>query len=164
MTEADEQAFTMQQIQDMLMAAGYFRARIQGLDPFDKVVGGMSWGITASGVPVDIDVNFKENARIGEKIAISERLCIALAEMGCPFPIQPQQIQGLSLGCKPLFPVIQWLVKAVYDHRRLTGDVVRNYSNFLYDVDFDMSSNFIGEYKTSDHLSSSHSLQKKASV
>ena len=69
-SDEDEQAFAMQKITDMLIAAGYFRARISGLDIFDRVVGGMSWGITASGVPVEIDVNFKENANIGEKMLL----------------------------------------------------------------------------------------------
>ena len=69
-SDEDNQAFTMQQIVDMLVAAGYFRARISGLDAFDKIVGGMSWAITASGVPVEVDVNFKENANIGEKMYV----------------------------------------------------------------------------------------------
>ena len=67
-SDEDEQAFTMQQISDMLIAAGYFRARVSGFSAFDVVVGGMSWAITASGVPVEVDVNFKENANIGEKM------------------------------------------------------------------------------------------------
>lgn len=40
MSDEDEQLYTMQKITDMLIAAGYFRARISGLDHFDKVVGG----------------------------------------------------------------------------------------------------------------------------
>ena len=67
-SDEDDQARTMQQILDMLIAAGYFRARVSGLNIFDKIVGGMSWAITASGVPVEVDVNFKENANIGEQM------------------------------------------------------------------------------------------------
>jgi len=136
MSDEDEQAFTMQKITDFLIAAGYFRARVQGLDPFDKIVGGMSWAITASGVPVDINVQFRENANIGEKIIISENIVRALIQMKCPYHIKPHQIQGIKLNCKPLFPVVQWLVKSVIDYRRITGDTVRNYSKFLFDVDF----------------------------
>jgi len=136
MSDEDEQAFTMQKITDFLIAAGYFRARIQGLDPFDKIVGGMSWAITASGVPVDIKVQFRENANIGEKITISENIVRALVQMKCPYHIKPHQIQGIKLNCKPLFSVVQWLVKSVIDYRRITGDTVRNYSKFLFDVDF----------------------------
>ena len=67
-SDEDDQARTMQQILDMLIAAGYFRARVSGLNIFDKIVGGMSWAITASGVPIEVDVNFKENANIGEQM------------------------------------------------------------------------------------------------
>ena len=135
-TDEDEQAFTMQKILDMLVAAGYFRARISELDLFDKVVGGMSWAITASGIPVDVDVNFKENANIGEKILISEKIVNALQEMKSPFNLKPHLIQGLKLNCIPLYPVIQWLVKAVYDYRRITGNRIRNYAKFKFDIEF----------------------------
>ena len=136
MSDEDAQAFTMQKITDMLIAGGYFRARISGLDPFDKIVGGMSWAITASGVPVNVDVNFKEGATIGEKIGIAENIVTALKQMNCPRPIQirPHQIQGLALSCQPLFPVVQWLIKSVIDYRKLTGDTTRNYSKFIYDI------------------------------
>ena len=133
-SDEDDQAFTMQRIQDMLIAAGYFRARVSGLHVFDIVVGGMSWAITASGVPVEVDVNFKEHANIGEKILISEQIVAALVEMDCPLHLKPHQIQGLKLNCKPLFPVVQWLVKSVIDYRRITGDTVRSYSQFLFDA------------------------------
>ena len=51
----------------MLMVAGYFGARIACLHVFDGVVGAMSWAINASGVPVEVYVNFKQNANIGER-------------------------------------------------------------------------------------------------
>ena len=136
LSEADEQAFKLQEILDMLIAAGYFRARIKGLDSFDKIVGGMTWAILASGVPIDFDLEFKENSNIGEKIAISEKITRALTQMRCPAYIRPHQIQGVELGCLPLFPVVQWLVKAVIDHRKTTGDTVRNYTQFLFDAEF----------------------------
>jgi len=50
------------------VAAGYFRARISSLSPFDKVIGGMAWSITSSNADVDIDIFFKENAPIGQKM------------------------------------------------------------------------------------------------
>ncbi|KAF8796419.1 Coiled-coil domain-containing protein 93 [Argiope bruennichi] len=43
--EDEEQERKFQEIIDLLLAAGYFRARIKGLSPFDKVVGGMTWCI-----------------------------------------------------------------------------------------------------------------------
>jgi hypothetical protein len=35
--EDEEQSQKLQEIIDLLIAAGYFRARIKGLSPFDKV-------------------------------------------------------------------------------------------------------------------------------
>ena len=57
--------------------------------------------------------------------------------MNSPFQLKPHLIQSVKLNCVPLFPVIQWLVKSVYDYRRITGDTVRNYSKFLFQNDFD---------------------------
>jgi hypothetical protein len=53
---SEEQERKYQEIIELLLAGGYFRARIQGLSQFDKVVGGMSWCITASNEDVDIDL------------------------------------------------------------------------------------------------------------
>lgn len=38
------------EIVELLLSAGYFRARISGLSPFDKVIGGLAWAITASSI------------------------------------------------------------------------------------------------------------------
>lgn len=55
----------------MLLAGGYFRARIPTLSPFDKVVGGICWSITASSVDLgDVDILFTENATIGERMSV----------------------------------------------------------------------------------------------
>ena len=43
----------------LLLAAGYFRARIKGLSPFDKIVGGMTWAIATSNEGVDVDILFE---------------------------------------------------------------------------------------------------------
>lgn len=53
---------------DMLVAAGYYRARIKGLSPFDKVVGGMTWCIECCDYDVDVDLLFHENLTIGQKM------------------------------------------------------------------------------------------------
>lgn len=53
---------------DILVAAGYFRARIKGLSAFDKIVGGMTWCIEASDFDVDVDLLFHENLSIGQKM------------------------------------------------------------------------------------------------
>ena len=45
-TQVDaEQQKKYEEILELLLAAGYFRARIKGLRPFDKVIGGLTWSI-----------------------------------------------------------------------------------------------------------------------
>lgn len=56
------------EIIELLLAAGYFRARIQGLSPFDKVIGGLAWAITSSYADVEVDVFFQEDAPLGTKM------------------------------------------------------------------------------------------------
>jgi hypothetical protein len=50
----------------MLLAAGYFRARIPKLHPFDKMLGGLAWCIISSNVEVDVDLHFDEEMTLGE--------------------------------------------------------------------------------------------------
>ena len=65
-----ERLLQLKRICDMLIAAGYFRARVPVLSPFDKVVGGLVWGITASNVDLDVDIIFQEKfGDIGRKLA-----------------------------------------------------------------------------------------------
>ncbi len=92
----------------MLLAAGYFRARLATLSPFDKVVGGMVWSITASGVEVGVDILFQENSTIGDRIKLSEQLVKALLYMKCPLPLQSHQIQGFTIECIYLLSVQTW--------------------------------------------------------
>ena len=66
----------------MLLAGGYFRARIPTLSAFDKVVGGMVWSITGSGVDVDVDIIFTENSTIGQRIRLADQLVKAFVRMG----------------------------------------------------------------------------------
>lgn len=49
----------------MLLAAGYFRARIPKLHPFDKMLGGLAWCIISSNVEVDVDLHFDEDMTLG---------------------------------------------------------------------------------------------------
>ena len=63
-----DQAKKYDEIINLLIAAGYFRARISKLSPFDKIIGGLTWCITSSNVDVDIDIFFQENAQIGKKM------------------------------------------------------------------------------------------------
>ncbi|XP_062258324.1 coiled-coil domain-containing protein 93 isoform X2 [Platichthys flesus] len=124
--EDEEQSFKLAEILELLLAAGYFRARIKGLSPFDKVVGGMTWCITTCNFDIDVDLLFQENLTIGLKIALTEKIVSVLPKMKCPHQLEPHQIQGLDFI--HIFPVIQWLVKRAIETREEMGDYVRAYS------------------------------------
>ncbi|XP_068988881.1 coiled-coil domain-containing protein 93 isoform X1 [Bombus flavifrons] len=124
--EDEEQTKRFQDIIDLLLAAGYFRARIKGLSNFDKVIGGMTWCIESCNFDVDIDLLFRENLTIGQKISLTEKIVAMLPKMNCPYRIEPHQIQGLD--CIHIFPVIQWLVKRSMETREETADFVRSFA------------------------------------
>lgn len=128
--EDEEQAVKLQEIIDLLLAAGYFRARIKGLSSFDKVVGGMTWCIETCNVDIDIDLLFQENLTIGQKISLTEKIVAVLPKMKCPHRLEPHQIQGLD--CIHIFPVIQWLVKKAIETRQEMGDYIRSYSIYQF--------------------------------
>lgn len=124
--EDEEQKKKFQDIIDLLLAAGYFRARIKGLSNFDKVIGGMTWCIESCNFDVDVDLLFRENLTIGQKISLTEKIVVMLPKMNCPYRIEPHQIQGLD--CIHIFPVIQWLVKRSMETREEMGDFVRSFA------------------------------------
>lgn len=80
-----------------------------------QIVGGMTWCITASNEEVDVDILFEENASIGQKIALTEKIVAALPRLKCPLRLEPHQIQGLDLI--KIYPVMQWLVKKALESR-----------------------------------------------
>lgn len=121
--EDEEQSIKLQEIIDILVAAGYFRARIKGLSSFDKVVGGMVWCIESCNVDLDVDLLFRENLSIGQKIALTEKIVAVLPKLKCPRTIEPHQIQGLDFI--NIFPVIQWLVKRSLECRQEVASFVR---------------------------------------
>ncbi|XP_012675252.2 coiled-coil domain-containing protein 93 isoform X2 [Clupea harengus] len=124
--EDEEQNVKLTEILELLLAAGYFRARIKGLSPFDKVVGGMTWCITTCNFDIDVDLLFQENSTIGQKIALTEKIVSVMPKMMCPYRLEPHQIQGLDFI--HIFPVVQWLVKRAIETREEMGDYVRVYS------------------------------------
>ncbi|KAM6129447.1 coiled-coil domain-containing protein 93 [Pterocles gutturalis] len=124
--EDEEQNIKLTEILELLVAAGYFRARIKGLSPFDKVVGGMTWCITTCSFDVDVDLLFQENSTIGQKIALTEKIVSVLPKMKCPHRLEPHQIQGLDFI--HIFPVVQWLVKRAIETKEEMGDYIRSYS------------------------------------
>ncbi|XP_075873032.1 coiled-coil domain-containing protein 93 isoform X2 [Nelusetta ayraudi] len=134
--EDEEQNVKLAEILELLLAAGYFRARIKGLSPFDKVVGGMTWCITTCNFDIDVDLLFQENSTIGQKIALTEKIVSALPKMKCPHRLEPHQIQGLDFI--HVFPVVQWLVKRAMETRQEMGDYVRAYSISQFHKDHSM--------------------------
>ncbi|XP_055947206.1 coiled-coil domain-containing protein 93-like isoform X2 [Argiope bruennichi] len=133
--EDEEQERKFQEIIDLLLAAGYFRARIKGLSPFDKVVGGMTWCIEVCNVDIDVDLLFQENLTIGQKISLTEKIVAVLPKMKCPHRIEPHQIQGLDFI--HIFPVIQWLVKRAIETREETGDYIRAFSVYQFQKNYE---------------------------
>ncbi|KAH0790439.1 Coiled-coil domain-containing protein [Histomonas meleagridis] len=126
----DASSRAREEINRLLLSAGYFRVRMPDLDDFDKVAGGLSWALKASTVDVNVDIFFKEKPNIGEKIRISDSIITALRKSGCPYNLSPHQIQGLDFP--QLFPVVQWLVKKVIATREEFGDFQRSYAEFSF--------------------------------
>ncbi|VDM41489.1 unnamed protein product [Toxocara canis] len=128
--EDEEQYAKLQDTVDLLVAAGYFRARLKALPHFDRVVGGMVWCITLCNRSVDVDLFYSENSSIGQKIALTERVVEVLPHLKCPHSIEPHQIQGLDYI--HIFPVVQWLVKQAVEAKAKRGDVVQNHAIYQF--------------------------------
>lgn len=75
----------MKEIYDILLLAGYFRIRIPSISDFDKIVGGLTWCINCS--YFEIDINFHDDMKLGEKIKLCEKVCNVLKLMECPYPL-----------------------------------------------------------------------------
>jgi hypothetical protein len=133
-TEKVYQKTKYNEIIEILLSAGYFRARINNLSEFDKVVGGLCWCITSSGESVDVDILFQENSTIGQKISLSEAVVTALRKMGCPAPLQPHQIQGGVGGADypAIYTVIVWLIKKYFERRVEREQQLRSYALFQF--------------------------------
>jgi hypothetical protein len=144
------------EIVEILLSAGYFRARINTLSEFDKVVGGLCWCITNSGEDVDVDILFQENSTIGQRIALSEAIVKALRKMNCPSPLQAHQIQG-GVGhlsdFPAIHPVIVWLVKKCIQRREEQEFQLRQFSTLQFGKNYEIPSE-------SDLFAVSSDLQK----
>ncbi|XP_063623310.1 coiled-coil domain-containing protein 93 [Cydia splendana] len=129
--EDAEQLVKWHEISDALVAAGYYRAQLQGLSAFDKIVGGLSWCIELCDIDVDVSLLFEENLTIGKKIALTEKIVKVLPSMKCPFIIEPHQIQGLDFI--NIYPLIQWLIKYSSEFREAKEDELRKFAVMQYD-------------------------------
>ncbi|KAF8360213.1 hypothetical protein PRIPAC_87136 [Pristionchus pacificus] len=132
--EDEERYEKLQHCLDLLIAAGYFRARVKGISAFDKIVGGMVWCISTLSYSVDVDLLFAENSSIGQKIALTEKIVQVLPHLKCPHSIEPHQIQGFDYI--HIFPVIQWLVKRACEAKEEHGDDLKRYTNHLHNQRF----------------------------
>lgn len=137
MEEDDERRELLDKIVGLLLEAGYFRARISSLSPFDKLTGGLAWCITASNADIDFDVLFyDDDATLGDKIMVGEAIEAALMNMACPYPLQAHQIQGLDY--QAVYPVIQWLVKRVLEMREELGEELRRFSHLQFEENYQL--------------------------
>ncbi|CAD5217104.1 unnamed protein product [Bursaphelenchus xylophilus] len=123
----EEQYAKMSQILELLVSAGYFRAKIDGLSAFDKIVGGMVWCIQLCAEVVDVDLLYSENSSIGQKIALTQNIVKVLPNFKCPHSIEPHQIQGLD--CINIYPVVKWLVKEAIEAKEKYGDEILRYAS-----------------------------------
>jgi len=119
---------SLDEVNNVLVEGGYLRAKLRGLTDFDKLAGGLAWGILNS--RFSIDAEFVENAVIKDKIKIAENICRALREMRCPHDLDPHQIQGLDLPKIAL--VLEWLMKRVAAAREEHAAAVREFTVMDY--------------------------------
>lgn len=136
--EDEEQKSKEQEIIDILVGAGYYRAHIQGLSIFDKIVGGMTWCIEACDYDVDVDLLFHENLTIGQKIALTEKIVVVLPKMKCPFQLEPHQIQGLDFI--NIYPVVEWLVKRSSENREEKAEKLKKLAASQFQNHFTLES------------------------
>ena len=132
--EEDTTQEISEQINNMLLAAGYFKARLQNIKPFDKILGGLAWSISAANTEVNIE--FNEDMTMGQKIKSGEKVVASLQAMGCPHSLVPHQIQGLDFT--KIFPVIQWLVKNLIGFQEQMTGVTRKQALIAYEAKFEL--------------------------
>jgi hypothetical protein len=66
--------------------------------------------------------------------ALTERIVLVLSRMKYPHALEPHQVQGGDFI--HIFPVVQWLVKRVFERRAETGDFNRAYTLNQYGKQF----------------------------
>lgn len=134
-SENEEQSVMYDRIVTLLVSAGYFRARIKGISPFDVVVGGMTWCLDSSSIDLNVDFLFREDLNTGQKIALTEKIVVVLPRIKCPYFIEPHQIQGLDFI--HIHPVIEWLIKWSSENREKKAKYMEMYAINQYYKNFD---------------------------
>jgi hypothetical protein len=125
--EGEEDPYT--EVRNALVEAGYFRARISTLPPFDLLVGGLAWAITL--INMEVDLSLDDQAILGQKIKLAEIICKVLGRMRCPHPLMAHQIQGLDFP--RVLPVLHWLLQKVVEVRAENEAATRKYSETVFD-------------------------------
>ena len=154
-TEKVYQQAKYREILEVLLTAGYFRARIGTLSEFDKVVGGLCWCLASSGEGVDVDILFQENSTIGQRISLSEAIVKVLRKMNCPIPLQPHQIQGGVGGSDypTILQVIVWLIKNYFERRDENELQMKSFSLYQFKKQYNKSLiHFDEHHAKSDYL------------
>jgi hypothetical protein len=92
----------------------------------------MAWILT--GCFYDIDIEFKDEMNLTEKIRVSEKIVAGLKAINCPMTLNPVQIQGLDL--KPLYQTLQWLQKRLLETRDERNALNKKISVNFYDKEY----------------------------
>ncbi|KAK7584147.1 hypothetical protein V9T40_005110 [Parthenolecanium corni] len=132
--EDEEQSIRLDAIIKLLVGAGYYRAKIKGISPFDIVVGGMTWCLDSGDIDLDVDLLFEEGLSIGQKIALTEKIVVVLPKIKCPHSIEPHEIQGLNFI--HIYPVIEWLINWSKVNREKQAAYLREYARNQYHKNF----------------------------
>ena len=96
------QAKALDDLLRLLLNAGYFRARIAALSAFDKVIGGLCWCITSSGIAVDVDVFYDEELALGQKMCVPWKHGAQIASRALRvLPTHPLPLPSHPLAAQP---------------------------------------------------------------
>uniref|UniRef100_A0A336L1U4 Coiled-coil domain-containing protein 93 n=1 Tax=Culicoides sonorensis TaxID=179676 RepID=A0A336L1U4_CULSO len=154
-----EQMAKQVEILDVLVASGYFRARLKSYDVFDKIVGGMVFCLEGlDNIELDVDFLFHDSLSIGQKIALTEKIVAVLPQIGCPYSLEPHQIQGLDFI--NIFPVIQWLVKRSIESRAEKADRLNAFLIKQFHNDFTLPSDDVQSERRQNMLSNLKTIQE----
>ncbi|XP_065210139.1 coiled-coil domain-containing protein 93 [Planococcus citri] len=124
--EDEEQQLKYEYIVRDLISAGYYRAIIKQISPFDVIVGGMTWCIDSPEIDIEADLLFKDSLSLGQKISLTEKVVVVLPKIKCPHFIEPHQIQGLDFI--HIYPVIEWLIQWSDENRKKKKDYLLAYA------------------------------------
>ncbi|XP_010249912.1 PREDICTED: coiled-coil domain-containing protein 93 isoform X2 [Nelumbo nucifera] len=108
----DPSMLLLQPVLDLIASAGYSPDRNVNLSASDKLVAGLAWCIaTAKAIVPELQALSGQDSILQDKIKTLDVIESALRSMGCPYPLQANQIRDLDYG--GIYPVVQWIVSRV---------------------------------------------------